>query len=321
MPYSGYPNGITSFGVPVMGNFPTFGDVYFVDYRNGLDGNTGKEPTRALKTLSAAYAKVTSNQNDVIYIDGDSTVVETSKITWAKNRVHVVGLNGPPGHYGAGAKVSIGVTTDTSDTALIEVTGVRNTFTGIKFMSANTLTEALYCVADAGEYTRYFNCEFYHSGQAAVTTAAEVLGNGDSSMFYNCTFGALTNSVTANGAHPNIMFDREQVTGKVARDNYFENCLFLRNAADADNVHIHTTAANDCERMMMFKDCTFMNNVLGTTMTVAITNVTTNAYFLFKNCTELGHTDFCADADTTTYCDGPNPVGTTTGQAVLMSAA
>ena len=152
MTLTNFPNGISSFGMPIMGGPMTFGTAYFVDYRNGSDGNTGKSTTKAFKTLSKAYDTVTSNANDVIFIDGDSTVVETAMLDWSKNRVHVIGCNGVPGHYGAGAKVSLGVTTAATDIATIKVTGVRNTFSNIKFMNSNTVAEGIYCVAD-GEGT------------------------------------------------------------------------------------------------------------------------------------------------------------------------
>ena len=136
MAITNFPAGVSSFGIPQMGNGvpATFGDVYFVDYRNGSDGNDGKSKDSAFKTLSKAYSSVASNKNDVILIDGDSTVVETAMITWAKNRVHVVGLNGPAGHYGQGAKVSIGTTTAATDIALLQVTGVRNTFSMLNLL-------------------------------------------------------------------------------------------------------------------------------------------------------------------------------------------
>jgi hypothetical protein len=50
-----YPNGVTSFGIPVMGGggIPaTFGNVWFVDPTNGSDGNTGKSTTDAFASIA-----------------------------------------------------------------------------------------------------------------------------------------------------------------------------------------------------------------------------------------------------------------------------
>ena len=257
-----FPNGVTSFGVPVMGaGLPsTFGQVWFVDYRNGSDDNNGKSTDRAFKTLSKAYDKAVTNRNDVIAIDGDSTVVETAMITWAKNRIHVVGLNGPAGHFGQGAKVQIGITTAATDIALLQVTGVRNTFSNVKFISNNTKAESLYGVVEAGEYTRYFNCEFYKSTDLDDAGASELLLNGDSAMFYNCTIGStanITGDIRAN------VLCTATISGKKLRDCYFENCMFLAKADDTDKNFVYGANATDVERMLTFKGCTFFDNPLG----------------------------------------------------------
>lgn len=314
---------LTSNGMLVGGGLPaTFGNAYYVDYRNGSDDNPGTEKDTPFKTYGKAVSTVATNNNDLILIDGDSTVVEASMVTLSKNRVHTIGLNGPAGHFGAGAKISQGVTTAATDVATVKVTGVRNTFTGLKIMNSNTVTNASYALLDAGEYSRYFNCEFFKSSLVAQAAAADVLGNGDSSMFYGSTFGNMSTSCTAAGARANVYFDREIVAGKVARDNYFENCLFQRMVGNAGNHFIANTAADDNERFVIFKDSTFIANPLSAaTMTDAIDNNCTNAYFLLKECAVLGPTNVCADADTTTYIIGSSPTGTTAGLAVEASAA
>ena len=310
-------------GAPVFGGWHPFGDRWYVDYANGSDtGNSGKKPDDAFKTLSTAIDACTTNNNDIIFIDGHSTVVETSMVSLSKNRVHIVGVNGPPGHFGAGAKISCTITSGATNIGTFQNTGVRNTFTGIKFMNASTVAEGVYSLVDAGEYARYFNCEFYKSTDLAVAAASEVIANGDSSMFYNCTFGDLVNKRTANGARPNVLIDREIVSGKVCRDNYFEGCRFLYHCGDADQRFVYATTTNDAERIVHFNRCSFICNPLGSaTMLDAIDNNTTNAYFLVDHCSFLGPTNVCADADTTTYIIGSSPVGTTAGLAVEASAA
>lgn len=256
-------------GVPVASEgLGMFGDHYFVDYRNGNDDEyDGSRPDRAFKTLGAAYTACTSNQNDCIWIDGDSTVVETAMLTLSKNRVHTFGVNGfaPPMGYGCGAKVSVGVTTAATDTATIRNTGVRNTFTGIKFMNSNTLATALHCVEEAGEYSRWHNCEIYKSSLLTTNLTAELLMNGDSSQFYGCTIGDLVNERGADAKErPCVKLDRETVTGKVCRDGYFDRCRLLHKAADVDACHVYGHNANDVERSLVFRDCEFWNSVLAT---------------------------------------------------------
>jgi hypothetical protein len=292
-----FPHGVSSFGIPVFGGSvpSTFGDVYFVDYRNGSDGNSGKSTDNAVKTLSKAYALCTSNNNDVILIDGDSGIVETAMISWSKNRIHVYGLDGTSRKYGQGARVSIGVTTDTADVALLQVTGVRNSFHNIKFSSSNTLTEGKFTVQDGGEYTVFECCEFYLSSQLAVTDASEFLCNGDSSQYRDCTFGSNVAIVTANGERPCVSVVRETVTGKVARDVSFIGCNFWRNSADVDNSFIYSSGATDVERLMLFEDCLFCNTLKSSTvMTLGIVAdaALTEGQIILKNCASYNVTDF-----------------------------
>lgn len=253
-------------GVPVAaGGY--FGDTFFVDYRNGSDTYSGKKRNLACKTLSAAINSAASNNNDRIVIDGDSTVVETAMITLSKNRIHIIGDNGPlpPAGYGCGAKVSLGVTVAATDTATLRNTGVRNTFSGIKFMNSNTLATNLHCVEEAGEYARWHNCEIYKSSLLTTDLTAELLMNGDSSQFYGCTIGDLVNERGASGKErPCVKLDRETVAGKVCRDGWFEDCRFLHKAAHVDACHFYGKNATDVERSLVIKNSVFWNSVLAT---------------------------------------------------------
>lgn len=269
MGYTNFPNGITSFGIPVMGGGlpPTFGDIWFVDYNTGSDSNTGKEPSKAFKTLSRAHDACTTNNNDFILINGYAEVVETAMIDFSKSRIHVFGCNGfAPGlGYGAGARVTLGTTGVASDIATLKNTGTRNTFTGIKFSNSSATTTCLYTVAEGGEYTRYNNCEFYKSGLLTTDLTAEVLCNGDSSQWYGCTFGDLVNERGASGKErPNVLLTRELITGKVARDCSFVDCTFLQKAAHVDVCFFYGPNATDVERRLLIIRPVFWNCVLAT---------------------------------------------------------
>ena len=290
------------------------GTIYYVDYRNGSDSYDGLSWGRALRTYGKAISMVTSNNNDVILIDGDSTVVETAMVSITKNRVHTIGMNGALGHYGQGAKISIGVTTAATDIACIQNTGVRNTFTGIKVISDNEVAEGLYAFAEGGEFSRFFNCEFYKSTDLDETAAAEFLHNGDSAMFYNCTFGSTANIIASAKIRANVLLTAT-LSGKKCRDSYFENCLFLSKAGGSQHVKVYGANATDVERMLIFKDCTFFNNILsaGTpSHAVGFGSAQTEGAVLLKNCTSVDHT-VMAQAAVGIYVDGAVPTFATTG--------
>lgn len=316
MGLTNFPHGITSFGIPIMGGggipFVT-GNVFFVDYRNGDDTNPGTKDN-PFKTLSAAHDACTSNNGDLIIIDGDSTVVETAMIDFSKSRITVVGSNGFH-HFGQAAKVSIGVTIDTDDIALIKNTGVRNNFIGIKFISDNTLTQALYTFAEGGEYTTFINCEFYKSTHLDSSTASEFLHNGDSAQFYDCTFGSSANQT--GGIRANVLLTRETLTGKVCRDTYFQNCIFLGKADDTDKVFVYGANATDVERMLLMKNCTFMHNKLGAgtpAHAVGFGAAQTEGTVLLQDCASVDCT-VMAQAAVGIYVAGAVPAFATTGVA------
>jgi len=302
-------------GMPLGG--AVFGNTYFVDYTNGLDTNNGKTVDTAFKTLSAAVSAATTNNNDVIFVSGYATVTETAMISITKNRLHIVGCNGPAGHMGNGAKVSLTATAGATNIATMQNTGVRNTFSNIKWMNSSTVAEGLYCVAEGGEFSRYFNCEFYKDTDLNETAAAEVLNNGDTCMFYNCTFGSTANIIADDKIRPNMLLTAT-LAGKKCRDGYAENCLFLSKAGGAEHVAVYGANATDVERMLILKDCIFMNNPLSAATpahAVGFGAAQTQGAVLLKDCTSVDHT-VMAEAAVGIYVDGAVPGFATSGVSV-----
>jgi hypothetical protein len=278
MSITNFPNGISSYGVPVLGGggIPaTPGKVFFVDYGAGSDGNAGTDISQPLKTIAQAYSLATTNKDDVICLIGNSTHVLTSMLTVAKNRVHFVGLDGSGGRpYGQNAKISLGVTTAATDIGTLKNTGVRNSFSNIKFINNNTVAEGIYCVVEAGEYAKYSQCEFYKSTDLDVTGAAELVQNGDSPTFEDCTFGSTANALSGAVVRPCVLLTKAVVTGKVSRDGMFRNCRFWRWAANTANAFVWSTTATDVERRLEFRDCTFETTAKSTaTPAVAVGGV------------------------------------------------
>jgi hypothetical protein len=239
-----------------------WGNTYFVDYRNGVDTNNGLTKGNARKTISSVNTNlVTSNNWDLVVVDPDSTVAETAMVTIANNRVNFVGdLSGRV--LGAGVKWSVGVTTAATDIGTVKNTGVRNAFTGIKFINNNTVAQGIYSLVEAGEYAVYNHCEIYKSTDLDQTAAAELLHNGDSARFYKCALGSTANAVTS-GVRANCLLTAT-ISGKKCRDSVFEDCKFLSKANTGDHNAVYGANATDVERMLTFENCLFFNNPLST---------------------------------------------------------
>lgn len=277
--FTNFPNGITSMGIPVIGGgIPaTYGNIYFVDYDNGNDGNDGKSITSAFKTVAKAYAQCATNNDDVIVLSTNSSHVLTSMLTVSKNRVHFMSMDFSGRKYGQAAKITMGVTTDTSDVFMVKNTGVRNTFYGIKFSNNNTLTQNVAAFGEGGEYTVFRNCEFYDSTRLNSDTHAELVLNGDSAQFFDCTFGSLADAVSGDKVRPAILLTKETVgTGLVSRDVLFDGCRFWKQAGGTTTAMVKG-GATDVERVMEFHNCQFVANPLGSAPAVAISVATLTA--------------------------------------------
>lgn len=322
MGLTNFPNGISSFGVPVVGNgIPaTYGTVYFVDYDNGSDGNSVKSNsmTRPFKTIDKALDTVTTNKNDVIALSANSTHVLTEMLTVSKNRVHFVGLDCAGRMYGQGAKVSLGVTTAATDIATILNTGVRNSFRNIKFSNSNTVAEGIYCFVDGGEYMFMEGCEIYKETDLNETTASEFVANGDSAIIMNTTIGSLANACVGDVIRANVRVTQAIAgAGKVCRDTVFKNCMFWKKASNVNNRFVYGANAADVERMLLFDGCLFFSQKLSSAapaQCVAFGAEQTAGYVMIRNCDSIGNTKL--STTTGVYITGPVPTYATSGIAV-----
>lgn len=248
-------------------NLQTYGEIFYVVEDSDTDFNkiTTEHPLNVFTTVAAAYAACTTNRNDVILISANTGHTMSAVLDVTKSRVHFIGMT-PVGinrRYGLRSRLTMGVTTPTTDIAVVKNTGVGNSFRNLKFDSSNTLTQSLYAFAEGGEYTYVENCEFYKSTHLNSSTAAELLMNGDSSHFKNCLFGSLVNTTVSTAIRPAVLLTRETITGKVCRDGFFEGCLFYTKAADVAQRLVYSAGATDVERSLVFKDCIFAAAKLG----------------------------------------------------------
>lgn len=266
MPFTNFPNGLTSFGIPLLGGgmIPTSpGKIYFVNYGTGSDANRGTDISKPLKTVEYAYSLVTSGNDDIIALCGSSTHVLSAMLDVTKSRVHFVGIDGTNGRfYGNNAKISLSVSTGATNVFTMKNTGVRNSFTNIKFINGATVTEGIHCVGEGGEYALYTNCEIYKSTDLDQTTSSELVLNGDSAQFVGCTIGSLADARSGTVIRPCVRLTAGIVgSGLVTRDCVFVDCLFWIQASHTTSTFVYAANATDVERMLLFKRCGFINNL------------------------------------------------------------
>lgn len=295
----------------------TFGKVFWVDSDNGDDDQDGLTESTAFETVDAANDAVTSGSHDIVFLSGNAAHAITSMLTITKSRVHFIGLamRGGSHGFGARARITMGSSTVAADIALMQNTGVGNTFTGIKFDSSSTEALSLWGVAEGGEYTIYRSCEFYKSTDLDVTFSAELLHNGDSTQYINCTFGSLANAVSTAIIRPCVELARETITGKACRDGVFQDCLFWRKAGGTANAFVDATGTTDVERCLMFRDCDFVAAELGSVPAEAVTcsgGKQTEGLIALRNCTSWNCT-LLKEASVGIHVSGPSVTHNTAG--------
>jgi hypothetical protein len=94
-----FPNGVSSFGIPVIGSGPvlTTGSVFFVDSNTGSDNNQGKDSTTPLATLDYAVSLCTASKGDVIFLmPGHTETLGNEQIDLDVAGISVLGLGTGP---------------------------------------------------------------------------------------------------------------------------------------------------------------------------------------------------------------------------------
>ena|SRR3990167_3198373 len=310
-------------------NLPVMGKVHFViptadaNYNRINDiyhGGTDPDGSpRIHTTLALAYTEMAlvNNAHDVMALSANAGhAVATAGLVITRNRMHIVGMDGGNRRFGSRSRVTGAATV--TEVGIVHNTGVGNTFRNLKFDSASTVAASIYAVAEGGEYSYYKNCEFYKSTDLDQTGAAELLMNGDSCRFENCTFGSLVNAISGAILRPCVLLTRETITGKACRDSEFIDCLFWRKCGDTGNRFIYGANANDVERMLLFERCIFVNAKLGTAVpaqNVAFGATQTEGEVLLKDCSSMN----AATAMSTTtgvFVDSPVPTAGTSGISV-----
>lgn len=215
-------------------------------------------------TVEEAYAKTVSGRNDVIVLSTDAHTLD-GMLTVSNNLVHFIGIGAGNKNFGQRARIDMS-TDGASDIGALKVTGVGNTFRGIKFRNETaTITNSKNVLLDNGEYTLYENCDFYLAAvtQATTTGLAEIVANGDSTIWKDCTIGSSAQQLPTTAIpRPCVLVTGGTITGGKLRDNYFDNCLFWRKAGHVNNAFVYGANATDVERLLLLKGCTFINSTL-----------------------------------------------------------
>lgn len=341
MSLTNFPNGITSFGVPVLGTIgglPFTGNYFFVDPVNGADGNEGSVEL-PLKTLYGALAKCTAGNNDVVILMGDGTAAGSARLStalaqtitssattgtlnWNKNATHLIGVCAPTA-VAQRARIAPPTGTYTAATfgsnAFINVTASGCYFANISvFCGFSTGDADMIAWTDSGTRNAYSNVNIYGMADAASAGGANArtlkLNGGGEHSFYQCTLGGDT--VARSAANATVEF-----ASGTAR-NSFIDCIFPFQASAASPIAIKVGAAAGMDRWALFRNCSFINNVGSTSTTLtglATLAASSGGQLVLQDVMTVGFTDLFSDATTAgqMYINMPAPAASTGGLAVI----
>jgi hypothetical protein len=333
MTYTNFPQGATSFGVPLVGGVggvPFTGNWWFVNATTGSDGNasagTGSTPDAPLATLAQAYSLAAEGNNDVIVLmSSETTSASTqgtfrlsSQLVWAKSALHLVGMTAPT-MIGQRARIAPPTTATTNIADLLKVTAQGCYFANFSiFQGVGQSSTAEQLCQITGQRNAFVNVAF--QGIASANGAGQAgsyvikLNGGSENTFIGCQIGTDTESRTA--ANTSVLFAAS------ATRNIFQDCIFPMYAGASSPFFI-TAGATSIDRFAWFKNCLFINAIdsAATSITAAVSsNASQGGVILLDNCTLLGASNYSAtNGDVNVKISGAVPNGHTSG--IALSAA
>ncbi len=176
--YGGVPVGV----MPTMDMFAgSKGEIYFVDGTNGSDGNNGKSPSQATKTIQHAV-DLASGTGAVVYVFPKTPGIwdpvgyeETVIVPYTKTMMSIIGVR-TSSTYGAMPHMAIGA----GSTAMITLRAPGSRVSGLSFLGTSSTGGGILLDDDGSTKSAYGatidHCYFYDClGSAAAATGGGIM--------------------------------------------------------------------------------------------------------------------------------------------------
>lgn len=239
-------------------NMVTQGNVWYVKPSSGSDGNDGKSPQSAFKTLSKAHTAATANQNDIVYLMAESntaantTDYQSATLTWSKDLVHLIGV-GAPSMVSQRSRIAQTSTT-TGLTQLMVVSADGCIFKNFQIFHGVADATSLVALRVTGTRNYFENVHIAGVGDVTMSAAGAAsleLEGASENVFRHCTIGVDTIARDADVAE--IRLDGD------ASRNLFEDCIIQGFISAAGYVHVKVEDATGMDRWTIFKNCLFLS--------------------------------------------------------------
>lgn len=226
--------------------------VFLYDPVNGSDSNTGTNWKSPLKTLEAAEDLCTANRHDVVLaLAGATACNPTAPIVWDKSYTHLIGV----GSYlpGLGNRSRVVLQAAIAATPVITFSGDGCIVKNMQF-NQEKATGASGVAIVTGQRNLFENV-FFMTPTSVTAASYSLKMSGGENYFKNCTIGQHTNLRTA--ASRGLWLHKGD--GNNQR-NYFEHCRFLSWSSVTTHVLVYTDVDINNECFTVFFDaCSFLN--------------------------------------------------------------
>lgn len=243
-------------GVPVGGIMPIQGKSIFVKPSTGSNINSGLSADQAVKTLAQALTLATANQNDTVYLYGESntaantTDYQSATLTWNKDLVHLVGVCAPTA-VSQRARIAQ-LSTATGVSPLVDVTANGCIFQNISIFHGVADATSLICLRVTGQRNVFDHCHIAGVGNATMSAAGSCslkIDAGAENVFRNCVIGLDTIARDADATE--ILLDT------AATRNLFEDCHISSYISAAGFASVTIADGTGIDRWLRFKNCLF----------------------------------------------------------------
>lgn len=301
-------------GVPVNAPKMHTGKAFFVKPSSGNDAHSGRRPDRALKTLAKAHTLATADNGDVVYLicednsASGTTDYQSSALTWSKDGVHLIGIDGANGRIGGRSRIAQLSTTKDIET-LVTVSASNCLIANIAIFHGVASSTATSPVAlnVTGERNFFVNCHIQGNGDTGGSMdnagARSLIVTGGENTFKDCLIGL----DTVIRSTQTIEIEMENSGSGGGARNIFENCI-MNTYTDSSDFHILSVGASD--RFVILKDCMMIAAAGITSATApngAIDSESMNGRVLLHNTGVFGCTNVTTADDSKVLVMAPLP--------------
>jgi len=243
MALTNYPNGVGSFGMPLIGT--TTGNVFFVD-DSGSNANAGTNADVPFADIDYAIGRCTANHGDIIFVMPGHTedIAAAAGIALDVAGVSIIGL-------GSGSDRPT-ITFSATDSTMT-ITAASCLIQNIVFEAAIADVVTALSLSGAADHTSLIAIESYEGSVAGTYNFVDVI-----TMATGCDWLTVKDSVFVGNDVNNDSF----ITGVAHQGLIVENCIFYANLAQAVSVTgLIDTSGN--ATFVRIKNCDFRSNIDG----------------------------------------------------------